>query len=78
MAGDWSGAQEACGFRRAINCLVFVGWLIVLSDDGPVPVGSHSRTTRIKLNEFVIWIAPLKVLPLSRTSTCCDVRRASR
>jgi hypothetical protein len=28
--------------------------------------------TRIKLNEFVIWIAPLKVFVLSRTSICCD------
>jgi len=25
-------------------------------------VGSHSRGTRIKLNEFVVWIAPLEGL----------------
>ena len=30
-------------------------------------VGSHSRGTRIKLNEFVVWIAPLKAFPLFST-----------
>src|SRR5258707_9054082 len=32
----------------------------------------HWRGTRIKLNELVVRIAPLKVLPLLRASTCCD------
>jgi len=31
-----------------------------------------SRGTPIKWNEFVVWIAPSKVLPLLRASTCCD------
>src|SRR6266446_3245512 len=32
----------------------------------------RTRGTRIKLNEFVVWIAPLKVLPLLPASTCRD------
>src|SRR5260370_15589301 len=28
--------------------------------------------TRLKSNAFVVWIAPLKVLPLLGASTCCD------
>src|SRR6266446_4442390 len=40
--------------------------------DRPRAGGSHPRGTRIKLNEFVVWIAPWQVLPLLRASTCCD------
>src|SRR6266849_6506077 len=54
------------------KCLVTVWNAGRASVDGPRAGGSHPRGTRIKLNAFVVWIAPLKVLPLLRASTCCD------
>jgi len=53
---------EACGYRRTIDCLVTVGAPLVRALMDLVWVGSHSRGTRIKLNEFVVWVAPLEGL----------------